>query len=208
MKTVFVKILSDGNIIEAPKNYKNISNFNKIPRLMIKEGFVERIKGYKKSNGEMKYIEPEKWAQHKTYYTTFPYNGEEYEWSEEKGCWQIKLEIAKQNKLNEIHRDVNSYMEIVKKGFSNAEMETWSRQENGVKLLKKDINSQENDAIWVRNLASVRGISLEEMMQRIDAAVTMMNTVAYQIVGYQQRLEDVVNSATTLDEISEICFDL
>jgi hypothetical protein len=39
MKTIFIKILDDGRIIEAPKNYKNISNFNKFPSLMKREGF-------------------------------------------------------------------------------------------------------------------------------------------------------------------------
>ena len=43
MNTIFVKILDDGRVIEAPKNYKNISNFNKVPSLMKREGFVERI---------------------------------------------------------------------------------------------------------------------------------------------------------------------
>ena len=39
MNTIFVKTLDDGRVIEAPRNYKNISNFNKFPSLMKKEGF-------------------------------------------------------------------------------------------------------------------------------------------------------------------------
>lgn len=63
-------------------------------------------------------------------------------------------------------------------------METWARQENGVKLLIENPNSEEYDAQWVKALAMTRGISLEEQMQRISYATTMMNTVAYQLVGY------------------------
>ncbi|MBQ7820541.1 MAG: hypothetical protein IJ341_12705 [Bacteroidales bacterium] len=208
MNTIFVKILDDGRIIEAPKNYKNISNFNKFPSLMRKEGFIERIKGWKKSDGTLKYIEPEKWGQHKTYYTTFPYQGADYEWSDEKNSWEIKLEVAKQQKLEEVRQATNSYMEQLKSNFSNAEMETWTRQEHGVKLLTENPESEEYDAQWVKALAQTRGITLEEQMQRISYATTMMNTMAYQLVGYQQRLEDMINAATTIDEIYNIVFEI
>lgn len=208
MNTIFVKILDDGRIIEAPKNYKNISNFNKFPSLMKKEGFIERVKGWKKSDGTLKYIEPEKWGQHKTYYTTFPYQGTDYEWSDAKNSWEIKLEVAKQQKLEEVRQATNSYMEQLKSNFSNAEMETWSRQENGVKLLSANPESEEYDAQWVKALAATRGISIEEQMQRIIYATTMMNTMAYQLVGYQQRLEDMINAATTVDEIYNIVFEI
>lgn len=208
MKTIFVKILDDGRVIEAPKNYKNISNFNKFPSLMRKEGFEERIKAWKKSDGSMKYIEPEKWGQHKTYYTENPYIGKNYEWSEETGGWQIKLEVAKEQKLVEIRNATNAYMKQLKKGFSDAEMETWSRQENGLKLLTADMNSEEYDAQWVKALAATRGISLEEQMQRIAYASNLMNEYAYRLVGYQQSLEDKINAATKVEEVQEIRFNI
>lgn len=208
MNTIFVKILDDGRVIEAPRNYKNISNFNKFPSLMRKEGFEERIKAWKKSDGTMKYVEPEKWGQHKTYYTVFPYLGSNYEWSEVDGSWKIKLDVAKQEKLEEVRSATNMYMEQLKSNFSNAEMETWSRQENGVKLLSENPESEEYDAQWVKALSQTRGISLEEQMQRISYATTMMNTMAYQLVGYQQRLEDMINAATTVEEVQDIRFEI
>ena len=99
-------------------------------------------------------------------------------------------------------------MEQLKSNFSNAEMETWSRQENGVKLLSENPESEEYDAQWVKALSQTRGISLEEQMQRISYATTMMNTMAYQLVGYQQRLEDMINAATTVEEVQEIRFEI
>lgn len=205
---VFVQISEDGKIIEAPKNYKNITNFNKVPSLMRKFGFEERIKGYLKSDGTLKYIEPNKWGQHKTYYTEIPYLGSNYEWSDAAGGWQLKLEVAKKQKLNEIRSATNAYMKQLKQGFSDAEMETWSRQENGVKLLSENIDSTEYDAVWVKSLAAARGISLEEQMQRISYASSMMNEYAYRLVGYQQRLEDMINAATSVDEVMEIRFNI
>ena len=208
MNTIFVKILDDGRVIEAPRNYKNISNFNKFPSLMKKEGFEERIKAWKKSDGTMKFVEPQKWGQHKTYYTEVPYLGSNYEWSEEEGSWKIKLDVAKQQKLEEVRIATNMYMEQLKSNFSNAEMETWSRQENGVKLLSENPESEEYDAQWVKALSQTRGISLEEQMQRIQYATTTMNTMAYQLVGYQQRLEDMINAATTVEDVQQITFAL
>ena len=208
MNTIFVKILDDGRVIEAPRNYKNISNFNKFPSLMKKEGFEERIKAWKKSDGTMKYIEPEKWGQHKTYYTEVPYLGSNYEWNSDTENWQIKLDVAKQQKLEEVRSATNMYMEQLKSNFSNAEMETWSRQENGVKLLSENPESEEYDAQWVKALAATRGISLEEQIQRISYASNLMNEYAYRLVGYQQRLEDMINAATTVEEVEIIKFEL
>lgn len=205
---VWVKIFENGKVYEAPKNYKNISNFDKAPSLMKKYGFVERIKGYKKSDGTMKYIEPEKWGQHKTFYTENPYLGEDYEWAEEVGGWQLKLDVVKEQKLIEIREATNTYMKELKKGFSDAELETWSRQENGTKLLTENPESEEYDAQWVKALSVARGISLEEQMQRISYASNLMNTYAYQLVGYQQKLEDMVNKAETVDEVLAVRFSL
>jgi hypothetical protein len=208
MNTIFVKILDDGRVIEAPRNYKNISNFNKFPSLMRKEGFEERIKAWKKSDGTIKFVEPQKWGQHKTYYTEVPYLGSNYEWSEEEGSWKIKLDVAKQQKLEEVRNATNDYMKQLKKGFSDAEMETWARQENGLKLLTENINSEEYDAQWVKALAQTRGISLEEQMQRIAYASNLMNEYAYRLVGYQQQLEDKINNATSVEEINNITFQI
>lgn len=201
MNTIFVKILDDGRVIEAPRNYKNISNFNKFPSLMKKEGFEERIKAWKKSDGTMKFVEPQKWGQHKTFYTEVPYLGSNYEWNEADCSWKIKLDVAKQQKLEEVRNATNVYMEQLKSNFSNAEMETWTRQENGLKLLTENPESEEYDAQWVKALAATRGISIEEQMQRIAYASNLMNTYAYQLVGYQQKLEDMINAATTVEDV-------
>ena len=205
---VFIRELEDGSVEEAPEIYKNISNFNKAPSLMKKFGFVERIKGYKKSDGKIKYIEPEKWGCHKTFYTETVQPSSNHEWNSETESWQIKLEIAKEGKLSEIREASNSYMKELKKNFSDAEVQTWFRQENGVKLLSADINSEEYDAKWVKALATARGITLEEQMQRIAYASNVMNEYAYRLVGYQQNLEDRINAATTLEEVEIINFEL
>lgn len=205
--TVFVKIFEDGRVVEAPRTYKNITNFNKSVSLMKKYGFEERIRCYSKTTGEIKFVEPDKWRYNKAHYTEIAYPGSDYVWNSDSESWEIKLEVAKQNKLEEIRSATNSYMEQLKSNFSNAEMETWARQENGVKLLMENPESQEYDAQWVKALAMTRGISLEEQMQRISYATTMMNTVAYQLVGYQQKLEDMINAATTVEEVMNINFE-
>lgn len=205
---VFIRELEDGSIEEAPEIYENISNFNKAPALMTKYGFVERIKGFKKSDGKIKYIEPEKWGCHKTFYTETVQPSTNHEWNSETESWQIKLEFAKQEKLSEIREATNSYMKELKKNFSDAEVQTWFRQENGLKLLSADINSEEYDAKWVKALAATRGVTVEEQMQRISYSSNVMNEYAYRLVGYQQNLEDKINAATTLEELSEIKFEI
>ena len=205
--TVFVKIFEDGRVVEAPRTYKNITNFNKSVSLMKKYGFEERIRCYSKTTGEIKCVEPDKWKYNKAHYTEITYPGSDYVWNSDSESWEIKLEVAKQNKLEEVRSATNSYMEHLKSNFSNAEMETWSRQENGVKLLMQNPNSEEYDAQWVKALAMTRGIALEEQMQRISYATNYMNTIAYQLVGYQQKLEDMINAATTVEEVMNINFE-
>lgn len=205
---VFIRELEDGSIEEAPEIYENISNFNKAPALMTKYGFVERIKGFKKSDGKIKYIEPEKWGCHKTFYTETVQPSTNHEWNSETESWQIKLEVAKEEKLSEIREASNSYIKELKKNFSDAEVQTWFRQENGLKLLSADINSEEYDAKWVKALAATRGITVEEQMQRIAYASNVMNEYAYRLVGYQQNLEDRINAATTVEEVEIIKFEL
>lgn len=205
---VFILQTGDGDPIEAPQHYKNIFNFNKFPSLMRQHGFEEYIKVYSKSTGEIKYVTEDEYVTLKENYTELVYPGNDYYFNEETNNWEYKLEVIKEQKLSEIRNATNAYMKQLKKGFSDAEMETWSRQENGLKLLAADINSEEYDAVWVKNLAATRGISLEEQMQRIAYASNMMNEYAYRLVGYQQSLEDKINAATTAEEVQEIRFNI
>ena len=199
---VWVKKETTGRYTIAPRNYKNISNFNKSPRLMQKHGFVEMIRAYSKETGSMEYFLDEIPAE----YTKITYPGSDYVWNAQKDTWEIRLEVAKARKLEEIRNAVNAQMNELKKNFSNAEVETWSRQERGAKLLILNPETQEYDALWVKALAEARGISLEIMVEKITAAVATMNTAAYQIIGYQQKLEDLVNAAETVDEVYSISF--
>lgn len=201
---VWVKKETTGRYTIAPRNYKNISNFNKSPRLMQKHGFVEMIRAYSKESGSMEYFLDEIPAE----YTKITYPGSDYVWNAQKDTWEIRLEIAKARKLEEIRSSVNSKMNELKKNFSNAEVETWAKQENGAKLLIENPQSTEADAIWVKSLAEAREISLDAMIEKITTAVTVVNTAAYQVIGQQQKLEDLVNAAQTVDEVYSIHFPL
>lgn len=109
--TVFVKIFEDGRVVEAPRTYKNITNFNKSVSLMKKYGFEERIRCYSKTTGEIKFVEPDKWRYNKAHYTENSYPGSDYVWNSNSEAWEIKLEVAKQNKLEEVRGATNMYME-------------------------------------------------------------------------------------------------
>ena len=169
---------------------------------MEKYGFVEMIRAYSKETGTIEYFAEEVPAD----YTLTVYPGGDYTWNDEKDQWEIRLEVAKVRKMEEIRNIVNSKMNELKKNFSNAEVETWTKQENGAKLLIENPESTEADAIWVKSLAEARGISLDAMIEKITTAVTVVNTAAYQVIGQQQKLEDLVNAATTVDEVYAISY--
>lgn len=169
---------------------------------MEKYGFAEMIRAYSKETGSMEYFLEEVPED----YTEAVYPGSDYIWNAQKDTWEIRLEIAKARKLEEIRSVVNSKMNELKKNFSNAEVETWTKQENGAKLLIENPESTEADAIWVKSLAEARGISLDAMIEKITAAVTVVNTAAYQVIGQQQKFEDLVNAAQTVDEVHAISY--
>ena len=112
----WVKKETTGRYTIAPRNYKNISNFNKSPHLMQKYGFVEMIRAYSKETGLMEYFVEEVPED----YTEAGYPGNDYVWNAQKDSWEIRLEVAKARKMEEILNAVNSKMNDLKKNFSNA----------------------------------------------------------------------------------------
>lgn len=206
--SVFVKFLEDGSVLEAPQNYKNITNFNKSVVLMKRHGFVEMIKGYSKATGDIKYVELDKWRYNKAHYTEIPYPNSDYEWSKVEDKWIQKLDVIKHKKLLEIRQSANEYMNALKMNFSNVEMDTLNRQENGLKLLQKDLNSQQYDAIWLKRVAENRGISIEELMRQLEYSINYVGDLMCQVIGYQQKLEDLVYNSSDISEINSIVFDI
>lgn len=118
--------------------------------------------------------------------------------------WEIPLSILKDRKISQIRNQVDLLLREIQKNFSDTEFLSWSKQEAGARALKEDIESQSPDAEFVRSIASARGISLEEQIERIMNHIVPSTSILAQMLGEQQRREDLVNAVTSQDELDAL----
>lgn len=205
--SLYAKIISQTQIEEAPRNYKNISNFNLCEELMLEEGFKPVVFYYSKTEKNKNYFYEDEIPEDLTPYTTKICPGQNYEWNEELEEWEIPLDSIKVSKAEEIRQAADIEAANYRKGYSLSEQETWSKQEKGAKDLKVDPDSTTDEAKWVKLLAETRGLTIEEQVEKILAAVEVANYAAALILGKQQKLEDQIKAATSISEIENINWD-
>lgn len=198
------KIIDELTIEKPPVIYKGIYNFNKSDVLMERYGFHLIQVVYDKTDKTTHYFNIDKKIDRKKF-TPLPCPDPNlYKWSSEFKKWIIDLDILKENKKLELRNKADEVSLIFKKPYSQAEQMTWNIQEKGLKDLDEDIESHTKEAEWVRALAAERGLSLQEMMEKIRAAVAKADMASLYIVSKQQHLEDDVNAAKTEEEVRAI----
>lgn len=125
-------------------------------------------------------------------------------WNEEKGDWEIPFDIQKERKGTWIRSVSDSKTKALETGCSQGEVSTWQRQEAGARSLKADPNAADPDAVFVKNLASTRGITLDEQIEKILVKVDFAVAYGAYVIGMQQHLEDQLKAATTVEELDAV----
>lgn len=198
------KIIDELTIETPPIIYKGIYNFNKSDTLMEKYGFHMIQVVYGKVDKTAHYFPLDKKIDIKKF-TFIPCPDPKlYKWNNDLGKWVADLDILKENKKLELRNKADEVSLVFKKPYSQAEQMTWNIQEKGLKDLDADIESHTKEAEWVRALAAERGLSLQEMMEKIRAAIAKADMASLYIVSKQQHLEDDVNAAKTEEEVRAI----
>lgn len=118
--------------------------------------------------------------------------------------WEVPLEELRRRKIDEIRACADAAADQLKRSYSQAEFETWARQEAGARALRADMDDAGPDAEFVRSMAVVRGVPVAVMVEKILAAVARAVVPGAKIVGMQQRLEDLALAAASADELAEI----
>lgn len=118
--------------------------------------------------------------------------------------WEVPLEELRRRKIEEIRACADAAADQLKRHYSQAEFETWTRQEAGARALRADMEAAGPDAEFVRSMATARGVSVAVMVVKILAAVARSVVPGAEIVGMQQRLEDLALAATSADELAGI----
>lgn len=97
-------------------------------------------------------------------------------------------------KRSEIAYTANTILNDVKAKYTIAEVESWTKQEQGAKDIVAG-NTNTDCAKFVANIASQRGIETETLVNKILSNVEYYNELSSKVIGEQQRLEDLVNLA-------------
>lgn len=111
-------------------------------------------------------------------------------------------ELVKSKKF-EIWNAGDIILDEVKANYTQAEIESWSKQEQGAKDILAG-NTDTECAIFVSLIAKTRGIEAVVLAQKILANVKSYGELLALVVGEQQRLDDLIKIATTKEELDEI----
>lgn len=97
-------------------------------------------------------------------------------------------------KRTEIWNAGDNILSIVKSRFTQSEIESWPKQEQGA----KDISVGNNDtdsAKFVIDIANQRGIETSVLVAKILHNVEYYGELSAKIIGEQQRLDDLIKKA-------------
>lgn len=87
----------------------------------------------------------------------------------------------------------------VKANFTEAEIESWSKQEQGAKDIQAG-NTDTDAALFVASIAARRGITAEELVTKILGNVASYGALSAAVIGEQQRLDDLIKAAEAAED--------
>lgn len=106
-------------------------------------------------------------------------------------------------KRREIWGAGDAILAKVKSGFTEAEIESWSKQEQGA----RDISAGETEteaARFVSAIATARGLDVATLVAKILQNVATYAALSAAVIGEQQRLDDLIKAAASKEELDGI----
>lgn len=119
---------------------------------------------------------------------------------------EAKFLRAKEAKRAEIWSAGDAILAQVKANFTQAEIESWSKQEAGAKDYASG-NTETEAAQFVAAIATERGIETAVLVEKILGNVAAYGALSASVIGKQQRLDTAVSAATTKDELDAITWE-
>ncbi len=115
------------------------------------------------------------------------------------------LDELKAAKRAEIWGAGDAILARVKANFTVAEIESWSKQEQGA----KDISAGDGEteaAQFVAAIAQVRGLETGILATKILTNVASYGALSAAVIGEQQRLDDLIKAAATAEAVAAIAW--
>jgi hypothetical protein len=117
---------------------------------------------------------------------------------------EVPFEEERDWRLGLVRNWADQTLAVYKADCSQSEIQTWDRQESGARALVADENDTSADAEFVRQLASARGITTAELVEKIMRKVELYTAGSAKVLGRQQQFEDKINSCATIEELRAI----
>ena len=111
------------------------------------------------------------------------------------------LALVKKEQIAQVLAASDAAMAALSSRYSEHEKLSWPKQEQEAKALQAD---PEAPAPLLRGVAATRGIALEELQVKVLANVGASETATAFILGTQQRYEDEIAAATTIEEVQRV----
>ena len=111
------------------------------------------------------------------------------------------VESVRTAKLEEINNGYSSVMAHIQAGYPLDEVLSWERQASQAREL---LVNPDAEAVFVRVLASQKGVSVPEMRDRILANAANWEPIAALLTAQRQIMEERTYMATTIEEIEAI----
>ena len=113
----------------------------------------------------------------------------------------LTLEQSRTTKLTEINAGYSSVMQYIQAGYPTEEVLSWERQASQAREL---LVNPDAEAVFVRVLASQKGVPVPEMRDRILANAANWEPIAALLTAQRQIMEEHTYMATTIEEIEAV----
>lgn len=145
--------------------------------------------------------EPIDYSKSESYDRDFEYQESD---TEIKKVWIYtpNLEKAKSAKLSEINAACDEILNTAVNTYPQTEVLTFDQQ--ATEADKYLSTGNEADAPLLAALAAGRGITLDELVQRVKAKTTAFTALSGSIIGQRQALEDRLDACETVEEVEAI----
>lgn len=118
--------------------------------------------------------------------------------------WIIPFDMLKTRKIQKIRADADRELNEIQSNYSQSEVISWSKQEAGARELSQDVGAVSPDAAFVRAMALERGIGVQVLVEKIMQNLSPYAETMARVLGNQQRREDLVKNAGTVEELDVI----
>lgn len=119
----------------------------------------------------------------------------------------MKFARAKEAKRRQIWSAGDAVLAEIKQNYTGAEIESWSKQEQGAKDYAAG-NTETEAAQFVAAIATTRGIETAVLVGKILANVASYGALSAAVIGRQQLLDTEITAAATQAELDAITWEV